>query len=114
MFLARHDEVLEEVAIGVRLFRGEPVKLLKSEVRVRLLVAQVVVVQISPKGLLDELVVRRVEDGKVRLVGDVDFDSAMPIAGGITPVPGGVGPMTIACLLSNTLQAAEMGLSIKP
>jgi methylenetetrahydrofolate dehydrogenase (NADP+)/methenyltetrahydrofolate cyclohydrolase len=41
-----------------------------------------------------------------RLVGDVDFASAAEVAGGITPVPGGVGPMTIACLLANTLTAA--------
>jgi methylenetetrahydrofolate dehydrogenase (NADP+) / methenyltetrahydrofolate cyclohydrolase len=45
-------------------------------------------------------------DGKSRLVGDVDFDSAITRAGWITPVPGGVGPMTIACLLANTLSAA--------
>lgn len=45
-------------------------------------------------------------DGKSRLVGDVDFDSAVQVAGAITPVPGGVGPMTIACLLLNTVTAA--------
>jgi methylenetetrahydrofolate dehydrogenase (NADP+)/methenyltetrahydrofolate cyclohydrolase len=45
-------------------------------------------------------------DGKSRLVGDVEFDSAAARAGHITPVPGGVGPMTIACLLDNTLRAA--------
>ena len=44
-------------------------------------------------------------DGKGRLVGDVDFDSALAVAGAITPVPGGVGPMTIACLLLNTVTA---------
>jgi methylenetetrahydrofolate dehydrogenase (NADP+)/methenyltetrahydrofolate cyclohydrolase len=44
-----------------------------------------------------------------RLVGDVDFDSAARVAGAITPVPGGVGPMTIACLLENTLAAAGAG-----
>ncbi len=43
---------------------------------------------------------------KGRLVGDVDFDAAREVAGAITPVPGGVGPMTIACLLDNTLEAA--------
>ncbi len=43
--------------------------------------------------------------GKTRLVGDVDFASASAVAGAITPVPGGVGPMTIACLLANTLTA---------
>jgi len=46
------------------------------------------------------------EDGKSRLVGDVNFASASEVAGAITPVPGGVGPMTIACLLRNTLEAA--------
>ncbi len=46
------------------------------------------------------------EDGKSRIVGDVAFDEAEPVAGAITPVPGGVGPMTIACLLTNTLIAA--------
>ena len=44
-------------------------------------------------------------EGKMRLVGDVDFASAAEVAGAITPVPGGVGPMTIACLLANTLTA---------
>jgi methylenetetrahydrofolate dehydrogenase (NADP+) / methenyltetrahydrofolate cyclohydrolase len=45
-------------------------------------------------------------NGKTRLVGDVDFDTARKVAGAITPVPGGVGPMTIGCLLHNTLIAA--------
>ncbi len=45
-------------------------------------------------------------DGKPRIVGDVDFAQARAVAGAITPVPGGVGPMTIACLLVNTLRAA--------
>ena len=48
--------------------------------------------------------INRTESGK--LVGDVDFDAALPRAGAITPVPGGIGPMTIAMLLSNTLDAA--------
>ena len=47
------------------------------------------------------------EEGKTRLVGDVDFESASQVAGSITPVPGGVGPMTIAVLLRNTLVAAH-------
>jgi methylenetetrahydrofolate dehydrogenase (NADP+)/methenyltetrahydrofolate cyclohydrolase len=51
-------------------------------------------------------------DGKSRLVGDVDFDAAERRAGFITPVPGGVGPMTIACLLANTLQAARRSLPV--
>lgn len=45
-------------------------------------------------------------DGKARLVGDVVFDEAVEVAGAITPVPGGAGPMTIACLMKNTLIAA--------
>lgn len=46
-------------------------------------------------------------EGKTRLVGDVAYTEASEVAGSITPVPGGVGPMTIACLLHNTLQAAQ-------
>jgi methylenetetrahydrofolate dehydrogenase (NADP+)/methenyltetrahydrofolate cyclohydrolase len=49
----------------------------------------------------------RAAQGKTRLVGDVAFDEARAVAGWITPVPGGVGPMTIACLLQNTLTAAR-------
>jgi methylenetetrahydrofolate dehydrogenase (NADP+) / methenyltetrahydrofolate cyclohydrolase len=56
--------------------------------------------------VLDVGINRVEEGGKSRLVGDVDFDSASTRAGWITPVPGGVGPMTIACLLRNTLLAA--------
>ena len=47
------------------------------------------------------------EDGKSRLVGDVDYEAAFENAGAITPVPGGVGPMTIACLMYNTVAAAK-------
>jgi methylenetetrahydrofolate dehydrogenase (NADP+)/methenyltetrahydrofolate cyclohydrolase len=47
-----------------------------------------------------------VAEGKTKLVGDVAFEEAVQVAGAITPVPGGVGPMTIACLLVNTLRAA--------
>ena len=49
--------------------------------------------------------INRLPDGK--LVGDVDFESAKKVAGWITPVPGGVGPMTITMLLANTVQAAQ-------
>ena len=56
----------------------------------------------------------RTAQGKIRLVGDVDFEVAKDIAGAITPVPGGVGPMTIACLLLNTLQAAKASLQNPP
>ena len=52
-------------------------------------------------------------EGKFRLTGDVDFDSASEVAGAITPVPGGVGPMTIACLLRNTLVAAARRFDVE-
>jgi methylenetetrahydrofolate dehydrogenase (NADP+)/methenyltetrahydrofolate cyclohydrolase len=52
--------------------------------------------------------------GKTRLVGDVDFAAAQDVAGWITPVPGGVGPMTIACLLANTLDACRRSLGLDP
>jgi methylenetetrahydrofolate dehydrogenase (NADP+)/methenyltetrahydrofolate cyclohydrolase len=50
---------------------------------------------------------RSVEGGSTRLVGDVAFAEAKAVAGHLTPVPGGVGPMTVACLMFNTLQAAR-------
>ncbi len=53
-------------------------------------------------------------DGTSRLVGDVDFAAVEPVAGAITPVPGGVGPMTIACLLANTVAAACRARGIAP
>lgn len=53
--------------------------------------------------------INRIEqDGRIRLVGDVAFSEARAVAGALTPVPGGVGPMTIACLLRNTMEAACM------
>jgi len=52
--------------------------------------------------------------GKTRLVGDVAFDEAVEVAGRITPVPGGVGPMTIACLLANTFTAACRAAGVEP
>ncbi|MGR3593607.1 MAG: bifunctional methylenetetrahydrofolate dehydrogenase/methenyltetrahydrofolate cyclohydrolase FolD [Limimaricola soesokkakensis] len=63
---------------------------------------------IKPGATVVDVGINRVEaeGGKTRLVGDVDFDAAREVAGAITPVPGGVGPMTIACLLANTLTAA--------
>lgn len=62
---------------------------------------------IKPGATIIDVGINRIsaEGGKTRLVGDVDFDEAVQVAGAITPVPGGVGPMTIACLLENTLIA---------
>jgi methylenetetrahydrofolate dehydrogenase (NADP+) / methenyltetrahydrofolate cyclohydrolase len=56
--------------------------------------------------VIDAGISRIAEDGRHRIVGDVAFSEAIEIAGAITPVPGGVGPMTIACLLANTIRAA--------
>lgn len=67
---------------------------------------------IKPGAIVIDVGVNRVEDSTrkrgYRLVGDVDFESASQVAGAITPVPGGVGPMTIAMLMQNTLHAAEL------
>jgi methylenetetrahydrofolate dehydrogenase (NADP+)/methenyltetrahydrofolate cyclohydrolase len=57
--------------------------------------------------VIDVGINRTVLDGKTKLVGDVEFDKASQRARFITPVPGGVGPMTIACLMQNTLKAAS-------
>ena len=63
---------------------------------------------IKPGATVIDVGINRIEneDGSTKLVGDVEFSSAVEVAGAITPVPGGVGPMTIACLLHNTLQQA--------
>ena len=61
---------------------------------------------VKPGATVIDVGINRVErDGKMRLVGDLHYASAAAVAGAITPVPGGVGPMTIACLLANTLTA---------
>jgi methylenetetrahydrofolate dehydrogenase (NADP+)/methenyltetrahydrofolate cyclohydrolase len=59
---------------------------------------------IKPGATVIDVGINRLPDG--RLVGDVAFEAAAVVAGAITPVPGGVGPMTVACLLENTLTAA--------
>ena len=58
---------------------------------------------VKPGATVIDVGTNRTEEG---LVGDVDFDSVVEVAGAITPVPGGVGPMTIASLLANTVQLA--------
>ena len=65
---------------------------------------------IKPGATVIDVGINRLPDG--RLVGDVEFESAKEVAGAITPVPGGVGPMTIAMLLVNTLEAAERCVSL--
>jgi methylenetetrahydrofolate dehydrogenase (NADP+)/methenyltetrahydrofolate cyclohydrolase len=60
---------------------------------------------VKPGAAVLEVGVSRTEDG---IVGDVDFDTVQEVAGAITPMPGGTGPMTIGCLLQNTVAAARM------
>lgn len=71
---------------------------------------------IKPGALVIDVGVNRIDDPSrksgYRLVGDVDYEAAKDVAGAITPVPGGVGPMTIAMLLQNTLRAAKMTLPV--
>jgi len=63
---------------------------------------------IKPGAVVIDVGINRIEeDGRTRLVGDVDFDSVLPLVSAITPVPGGVGPMTIALLMQNTVTAAR-------
>ena len=64
---------------------------------------------IKPSAAVIDVGINRIpaEGGKTRLVGDVAFAEARAVAGHLTPVPGGVGPMTVACLMYNTLQAAR-------
>ena len=62
---------------------------------------------VSPGAVVIDVGINRTDDG---MVGDVDFGPVSEIASAITPVPGGIGPMTIAMLLSNTLQAARASL----
>ena len=72
---------------------------------------------IKPGAIVIDVGINRIvgADGKGKLVGDVAYAEAAAVAGAITPVPGGVGPMTIACLLKNTLEAAQMqhGLEVR-
>jgi methylenetetrahydrofolate dehydrogenase (NADP+)/methenyltetrahydrofolate cyclohydrolase len=63
---------------------------------------------VKPGAVVIDVGINRLDDGK--LAGDVDFESVKPVAGAITPVPGGVGPMTIAMLLVNTMESAERRL----
>jgi len=64
---------------------------------------------VKPGAVVIDVGINRIEqDGKSRLVGDVDFAAVREVAGWISPVPGGVGPLTVVMLLANTLLAAEL------
>ena len=67
---------------------------------------------IKPGAIVIDVGMNRIKDndGKRRLVGDVDYQAALSVAQAVSPVPGGVGPMTVVCLLRNTIQAAERQL----
>ena len=71
---------------------------------------------IKPGATVIDVGINRVDDanGRSRIVGDVAFDEVSAVAGAITPVPGGVGPMTIACLLANTVTAACLSAGLPP
>ena len=70
---------------------------------------------IKPGATVIDIGINRISDGgKSRVVGDVNFAEAVEVAGAITPVPGGVGPATIVCLLVNTLRAACMQVGLPP
>ncbi len=71
---------------------------------------------LKPGAIVIDVGINRIQvgGGKTRLVGDVDFDTAVEVAGAITPVPGGVGPVTIAVLLRNTLVAAHARAGLAP
>ncbi len=69
---------------------------------------------VKPGATVIDVGINRIEeDGKKRLVGDVDFDAVAPKVAAITPVPGGIGPMTIACLMHNTVTAAKRSRGIQ-
>ncbi len=93
--LCREADVLVAAAGSPRLVRGDWIK---------------------PGAVVIDVGTTRIDlpDGKTKLSGDVAFDEAREVAGAITPVPGGVGPMTIAMLLANTLRAAESRLAACP
>jgi methylenetetrahydrofolate dehydrogenase (NADP+)/methenyltetrahydrofolate cyclohydrolase len=69
---------------------------------------------VKPGAVVIDVGINRVDDPSAkrgyRLVGDVDFDAVKEVASAITPVPGGVGPMTVAMLVANTIRATELAL----
>ena len=141
MYLLREEQVLlwgrHAVIVGASNIVGKPMAFLLLREGATITVcnsktpdlgahtrqADLVVVATGKPGIVDggmlkpgvtviDVGTNRLADG--RLVGDVDFASAREVAGKITPVPGGVGPMTVAMLLANTVQAAEWSAAQQP
>ncbi|MEL7238557.1 MAG: bifunctional 5,10-methylene-tetrahydrofolate dehydrogenase/5,10-methylene-tetrahydrofolate cyclohydrolase, partial [Planctomycetota bacterium] len=133
-------EGAEAVVVGASEIAGKPVALLLTQRKATVTVCQketvdlashtrradVLVVAVGRPNLIGpdhvkdgacviDVGINRVTtlDGKKRTVGDVDFDRVQPKAGCITPVPGGVGPMTVAMLLANTVESAELAAGVK-
>jgi len=103
------DEVVQTAAEAAE---GADLVVLCVPVGAMSAVAQEIASVLKPGATVIDVGINRVPapekgDGKTRLVGDCAFESCAAVAGAITPVPGGVGPMTIACLLANTLTAAS-------
>ncbi|MGF1634015.1 MAG: bifunctional 5,10-methylenetetrahydrofolate dehydrogenase/5,10-methenyltetrahydrofolate cyclohydrolase [Phycisphaerae bacterium] len=131
-------EGAEAVVVGASEIAGKPIALLLSQRKATVTICQketadvplhtrradILVVAVGRPGLITadhikpgacviDVGINRVPgpDGKTVTVGDIDFDAVAEKAGHITPVPGGVGPMTVAMLMSNTLRAAELAAS---
>jgi len=129
----------EAVVVGASEIAGKPIALLLTEQMATVTLchiatkdlaqhtrrAEVLVVAVGKPGLVTgdqlregavviDVGINRVtaSDGTKKTVGDIDFDSAKNVAGYLTPVPGGVGPMTVAMLLKNTLRSAELNASL--
>jgi methylenetetrahydrofolate dehydrogenase (NADP+)/methenyltetrahydrofolate cyclohydrolase len=95
--ITRESDVVVAAMGRARVVRGEMVR------------AGAVVVDVGQHRMEDPS-----EPGKIRVVGDVEAESVEPVAGWLTPVPGGVGPLTVAMLLANTVEAAERALGRRP
>ena len=67
---------------------------------------------VKPGAAVIDVGINRLPDGK--LAGDVDFEAVRKVAGWVTPVPGGVGPMTVAMAIVNTVRAAERSVELRP
>ena len=97
---AHLSRIAPGVTPGTRVVQGD---VIRQKLEDKLVAAVNRVDEVKPGATVIDVGINRTDAG---LVGDVDFASASAVAGAITPVPGGVGPMTIACLIRNTLVSA--------